>query len=105
MNELTTARMQHNCPSPHRNRNRRPSRARMRDTGPSSTLTSAELRVAELVCAGHSRIAVARRLYISVNTVGTHLSSIYAKLQVNSRMQLLLALQATASPVHQEGLN
>jgi DNA-binding NarL/FixJ family response regulator len=69
-------------------------RPRASELGPSRTLTSAELRVAELVCAGHSRSAVAKTLFVSVNTVGTHLCSIYSKLQVNSRMQLLLLLQS-----------
>jgi len=99
MNDLAAERLQHTADEPSRSRPRRP---RMRSTGPSTALTSAEVRVAELVCAGHSRIAVAQSLYVSVNTVGTHLSSIYSKLHVNSRMQLLLALQATESPTHVE---
>jgi DNA-binding NarL/FixJ family response regulator len=73
--------------------------ARTRETGPPTTLTSAERRVAELVCAGHSRSAVAAALFVSVNTVGTHLRSIYSKLQVNSRMQLLLAFQANEGQI------
>ena len=72
---------------------RAPGRPRRRELGPSDALTSAEQRVAELVCAGHSRSAVAQTLFVSVNTVGTHLRSIYSKLHVNSRMQLLLAVQ------------
>jgi len=75
---------------------------RPRETGPSTTLTSAERRVAELVCAGHSRSVVAETLFVSINTVGTHLRSIYTKLQVNSRMQLLLALQDAESSISPE---
>jgi DNA-binding NarL/FixJ family response regulator len=75
--------------------------ARTRETGPPTALTVAEQRVAELVCAGHSRSVVAAALFVSVNTVGTHLRSIYSKLQVNSRMQLLLALQSHESDISQ----
>jgi DNA-binding CsgD family transcriptional regulator len=70
---------------------------RSRRTGPAVALTPAERRVAELVCAGNSNSVVARELFVSVNTVGSHLRSIYAKLQVNSRVALLLALQAAAA--------
>lgn len=59
-----------------------------------TTLTPAELRVAELVCAGHSNSSAARELFVSASTISTHLRSIYAKLHVNSRVKLLLALQA-----------
>jgi DNA-binding NarL/FixJ family response regulator len=75
--------------------------ARTRETGPPTALTVAEQRVAELVCAGHSRSVVADALFVSVNTVGTHLRSIYSKLQVNSRMQLLIALQAHENDIGQ----
>jgi DNA-binding CsgD family transcriptional regulator len=67
--------------------------ARVRELGPSTALTAAERRVAELICAGHSRSSVAETLYVSINTVGTHLRSIYSKLHVNSQLQMLLALQ------------
>ncbi len=62
-----------------------------------STLTPAEQRVAELVCAGHTNPSVARELFLSVNTISSHLRSIYAKLQVNSRISLLLAVQAAST--------
>jgi DNA-binding CsgD family transcriptional regulator len=51
-------------------------------------LTEAERRVAYLIANGHTNKATAKSLGISINTVGTHLRSIYAKLGVQSRVQL-----------------
>jgi DNA-binding CsgD family transcriptional regulator len=63
------------------------------------TLTDAERRVAELAADGDSNADIARRLYLSINTVQTHLKHAYAKLGINSRRQLMLlgreALRAT----------
>jgi DNA-binding CsgD family transcriptional regulator len=57
-------------------------------SGPWPALTPAELRVAELISAGLTNDAAARRLGISANTVATHLRAVFAKLDVNSRVQL-----------------
>ncbi|MGO9036112.1 helix-turn-helix transcriptional regulator [Mycobacterium sp.] len=57
------------------------------------SLTEAERRVAYLVADGHTDKAAARALGVSVNTVGTHLRSIYSKLAVQSRVQLANALR------------
>jgi DNA-binding CsgD family transcriptional regulator len=54
------------------------------------TLTDAERRVAELAADGDSNADIARRLYLSINTVQTHLKHAYAKLGINSRRQLML---------------
>jgi DNA-binding CsgD family transcriptional regulator len=51
-------------------------------------LTEAERRVAYLIAGGHTNKSAAKSLGISINTVGTHLRSIYAKLGVQSRVQL-----------------
>ncbi|HEY3606312.1 MAG TPA: AAA family ATPase [Pseudonocardiaceae bacterium] len=51
-------------------------------------LTQSELKVARLVGAGHTNKAAAEELGVSVNTVGTHLRSAFAKLGVRSRVQL-----------------
>jgi DNA-binding CsgD family transcriptional regulator len=51
-------------------------------------LTDAERRVAALIGAGHTNKEVATRLGISVNTVGTHVRAVFAKLGVQSRVQL-----------------
>jgi DNA-binding CsgD family transcriptional regulator len=53
-----------------------------------ASLTEAERRVAYLIASGHTNKATAKSLGISINTVGTHLRSIYAKLGVQSRVQL-----------------
>lgn len=58
-----------------------------------SSLTEAERRVAYLIASGHTNKATAKSLGISINTVGTHLRSIYAKLGVQSRVQLANALR------------
>jgi LuxR family maltose regulon positive regulatory protein len=52
-------------------------------------LTAAELRVLRLLDAGRSERQIGRELYISFNTVHTHVKSIYAKLAVGSRQQAL----------------
>jgi DNA-binding CsgD family transcriptional regulator len=57
------------------------------------SLTEAERRVAYLIANGHTNKATAKSLGISINTVGTHLRSIYAKLGVQSRVQLANTLR------------
>ena len=49
------------------------------------TLTEREIEVLRLVASGLSNQEVAARLYLSVNTVQSHLRSIYGKLGVTSR--------------------
>ena len=51
-------------------------------------LTQSELKVARLIGAGHTNKAAAEELGVSVNTIGTHLRSVFAKLGVRSRVQL-----------------
>ncbi|GAA5014023.1 helix-turn-helix transcriptional regulator [Actinopolymorpha pittospori] len=53
-----------------------------------AALTDTERRVAQLVAEGRTNRAAAETLFLSPNTVGTHLRSIFAKLGVNSRVQL-----------------
>ena len=53
-----------------------------------ASLTDAERRVAGLIGGGHTNKAAASALGVSVNTVGTHLRSIFTKLGVQSRVQL-----------------
>lgn len=71
-------------------RGRRGSRDRPR-TGWES-LTSTELRVVALVARGLTNAEVARRLYVSRHTIESHLSHVFAKLGLASRVQL--AVQA-----------
>jgi DNA-binding CsgD family transcriptional regulator len=53
-------------------------------------LTDAERRVAHLAADGHSNAEIARLLYLSVNTVQTHLKHVYRKLGISSRRQLMM---------------
>lgn len=61
-------------------------------SGPDS-LTEAERRVALLIASGHTNRSAAAELGVSVNTIGTHLRSAFAKLGVQSRVQLANALR------------
>jgi DNA-binding NarL/FixJ family response regulator len=64
--------------------------ARGEDAGddPRDALTLRELEVAELVAGGASNKKVAGALFLSEKTVEHHLSRIYAKLDVRSRVEL-----------------
>lgn len=55
-------------------------------------LSPAEIKVLNLVITGMSNAEVARELDIKVSTVKFHLSTIYIKLGVESRAQLLVKL-------------
>jgi DNA-binding NarL/FixJ family response regulator len=50
-------------------------------------LTERELEVLQLLVDGHNNKAIARKLYITVNTVKTHIRNIFRKLSVNDRTQ------------------
>jgi len=63
-------------------------RSRGHDDPELSGLTGQELRVARAVASGLSNREVAARLYLSPKTVEYHLSSVFAKLGVDSRHQL-----------------
>lgn len=51
-------------------------------------LTRAERAVAELAAAGRTNREIGEELYVTLNTVSTHLRSVYRKLNINSRAQL-----------------
>lgn len=61
-------------------------------------LTSAEIRVTELVSAGRSVEEVAQRLGISANTLKSHLRQIYAKTNVDSRARLVKLVLSLSTP-------
>jgi LuxR family transcriptional regulator, maltose regulon positive regulatory protein len=48
-------------------------------------LSPSELRVLRYLPTNMTRPEIARELYVSVNTVNTHIRSIYAKLEARSR--------------------
>jgi DNA-binding NarL/FixJ family response regulator len=49
-------------------------------------LSERELQVLQQILKGHSNQKIADELYISINTVKTHLKNSYAKLEVNNRI-------------------
>lgn len=55
------------------------------------SLSKRERQVAELVARGLSNQDVAEQLNITIRTVKEHLTSIYAKLEISDRLQLVLA--------------
>jgi DNA-binding NarL/FixJ family response regulator len=58
-----------------------------------ASLTRREAEVAQLVGGGSTNAEIARALYMSLATVKTHLSQIYAKLGVRNRTQLAILLR------------
>ena len=67
----------------------RPRRAAL--TGPQA-LTAAEHRVARLAAEGHSNREIAEQLYVTQRTVETHLTHVFAKLDIHARAELAMAL-------------
>ena len=59
-----------------------------------SHLTAKEIEVALFIRSGLARKAIARQLFISVNTVKAHLKNIHAKLGTGSRAELVACLNA-----------
>ncbi len=57
------------------------------DDGVIERLSERELEVLRLIVAGLSNKTITEELYISMNTVKTHIKNIYGKLNVNSRIQ------------------
>lgn len=54
-----------------------------------SGLSSRESEIAELIVAGHSNSEISQILFISENTVKKHVNSLYRKLGITNRTQLL----------------
>lgn len=55
-------------------------------------LSPREFEVAQRLLAGHSLFGIATQLHISENTVKTHTSNLYRKLDVHSRLELFQKL-------------
>jgi DNA-binding CsgD family transcriptional regulator len=64
-----------------------------------AALTTAEARVAELIADGYTNKAAGAELGVSVNTIGTHLSAVFRKLGVQSRVQLSNLVHQKDAPV------
>jgi DNA-binding CsgD family transcriptional regulator len=56
------------------------------------SLTPTELRVARLAAEGRTNREVAQTLYVTLKTVEGHLARVYAKLEINGRLQLAMVL-------------
>jgi DNA-binding NarL/FixJ family response regulator len=64
---------------------------------PSAALSEREQQVATLVCEGLSNKLIARKLDVVEGTIKAHLHAIYRKLGVQSRIELLDALDSVQS--------
>jgi DNA-binding CsgD family transcriptional regulator len=60
-------------------------------------LTGQERRVAGLAAAGRTNGDIGRELHLSVSTIETHLEHIYAKLNIHSRRELMMAARIDAN--------
>jgi DNA-binding CsgD family transcriptional regulator len=67
-------------------------RPRRDPTESRSKLTSSELRVARMAAEGMTNRQVAQALFLTENTIETHLRSVFRKLEIRSRSQLARAL-------------
>ena len=67
---------------------RRPARSRRRPSSGWQSLTDSELRVVRLVADGRTNRDAADRLFLSPHTVSSHLRHAFAKLDINSRVEL-----------------
>lgn len=60
-------------------------------------LTPRELQIADLVCRGLRHVSIAKDLNIRPETVKTHVRNIYRKVQVRSKITMLLRFMAEAN--------
>ena len=67
---------------------RRPARSRRRPSSGWQSLTDSELRVVRLVADGRTNRDAADRLFLSPHTVSSLLRHAFAKLDINSRVEL-----------------
>jgi predicted ATPase/DNA-binding CsgD family transcriptional regulator len=61
---------------------------RTRPPGGWESLTPTEAKVVELICEGLTNRQIGERMFVSRNTVKTHVSNVFRKLGVNSRAEL-----------------
>jgi DNA-binding CsgD family transcriptional regulator len=65
---------------------------------PTGALTPQEEAVADLARAGRTNKEIAAQLYLSVNTVETHLAHVFRKLGITRRWQLIAGEQRASNP-------
>lgn len=58
-------------------------------------LTDREAEIIQLLLKGYTYKVMAKQLFISENTLKTHVKSIYGKLEINSRMELIRILEGS----------
>ncbi|MDD5017690.1 MAG: helix-turn-helix transcriptional regulator [Eubacteriales bacterium] len=63
-------------------------------------LSDREIEVTELLARGMTNQIIGERLYISINTVKSHIKSIYKKLGISNRLQLINLLSGLSSRNH-----
>lgn len=56
-------------------------------------ISTREGEIIELLVEGKTNSEIAATLYISTNTVKTHIKNIYSKLEISSRIQLFALLR------------
>jgi DNA-binding NarL/FixJ family response regulator len=61
------------------------------ERNPTSPLSKRETEILTLISEGKKRNEIAKELFIERETVKTHIKNIYAKLDVNSRAEAILA--------------
>ncbi len=59
------------------------------NTAVDTSLTKQEKKVAKLICDNKTNKEIASELFISLNTVKTHVRNVYAKLEVNNRSEFV----------------
>lgn len=69
------------------------------DTRGEESLTARELEIVELMAKGYSRKRIASALYISPNTVDSHLNKIYQKLHVTTGMEAMAKIFGARTPL------
>jgi DNA-binding CsgD family transcriptional regulator len=72
-------------------------RPRVRNGARERQLTASEKRVAVLAAQGWTNDGIARELYLARRTVEAHLTSVYRKLDIHGRAQLVTAMGAAES--------
>lgn len=65
------------------------SRLRLRQESPRSELTAREHEILQLIAQGLTNGAIAKELFISVNTVRNHVQSLLTKLEAHSKLEAL----------------
>ena len=65
----------------------------IKDTEPREQLSQRELEVLEYIAAGLTNQKISETLFVSMNTIKTHIRNIYTKLEVNSRTKAVAKAQ------------